>query len=189
MKFLKNTIIATFVATLFTLSQSVWAQNTQVKLATSQGDIVIELNDAAAPVTVKNFLYYVESGFYNKTIFHRVIPGFMVQGGGFGANEKSKTDTIKPIINEAANGLSNVRGSIAMARTNDPNSATAQFFINLEDNAFLDKSNKSAGYAVFGKVLEGLDVIDSIAKQKTTSKRGHRDWPIKAIFLNSATKL
>ncbi|MDB9957710.1 peptidylprolyl isomerase [Oceanospirillaceae bacterium] len=181
----KSTVIA--IAAL-SLSFSVWAQNPQITLATSLGDIVVELDATAAPVSTDNFLHYVNSGYYNSTIFHRVIPGFMVQGGGFGANEKDKSGTIAPIVNEAANGLSNLRGTIAMARTSNPNSATAQFFINLKDNLFLDKSSSSDGYAVFGKVVEGMDVIDRIAKVPTMNKGGHRDWPSKTIYLNSAQK-
>lgn len=178
------------IATLsLSLSFSVWAQNPQIKLETSHGDIIVELDSQAAPVSVANFLYYLDSGYYNSTIFHRVIAGFMVQGGGFGANEKNKSGTVSPIKNEAANGLSNLRGTIAMARTSDPDSATAQFFINLKDNLFLDKSASSAGYAVFGKVVKGMDVIDVIAKVPTINKRGHGDWPSETVALHAAEKL
>jgi len=137
-----------------------------VKLETSKGDIVIELNRQAAPVTVENFLGYVETGFYDGTIFHRVIPGFMIQGGGF-TKQMAEKRTREPIINEAANGLSNKRGTISMARTNDPNSATCQFFINHTDNTPLD--SVGGGYAVFGKVTKGMDVVDAIASVKTKS--------------------
>ena len=144
----------------------------KVKLTTSMGDIVIELNEDAAPVSVKNFLRYVEEGFYNGTIFHRVMPNFMIQGGGFSADMVRKP-THEPIINEANNGLKNDSGTIAMARTDNPNSATCQFFINHTDNDFLNYggSNKP-GYAVFGKVVEGMDVVDKIAAVETGNKGG-----------------
>ena len=156
-----------------------------VKLQTSMGDIVIELNEKAAPVTVKNFLDYVQSGYYSGTIFHRVINGFMIQGGGHEANMRKK-ETKAPIVNEASNGLKNDRGTISMARTNNPNSATSQFFINLVNNAPLNYSSKSPGYAVFGKVVEGLEVVDAIAKVKTTTKSGMRDVPAEVIEIKSA---
>ena len=157
----------------------------KVKLQTSMGDIVIELNEKAAPVTVKNFLDYVQAGFYNGTIFHRVINGFMIQGGGFEANMQRK-GTKAPIVNEASNGLKNDRGTIAMARTNNPNSATSQFFINLVGNNNLDYSPKSPGYAVFGKVVDGLEVVDAIAKVKTTTKSGMGDVPAEVVEIKSA---
>ena len=157
----------------------------KVKLQTSMGDIVIELDQKAAPVTVKNFLDYVQSGFYSGTIFHRVINGFMIQGGGFGANMQRK-GTKPPIVNEASNGLKNDRGTISMARTNNPNSATSQFFINLVNNTPLNYSSKSPGYAVFGKVVEGLEVVDAIAKVKTTTKSGMRDVPAEVVEIKSA---
>jgi cyclophilin family peptidyl-prolyl cis-trans isomerase len=156
-----------------------------VKLQTSMGDIVIELNQKAAPVTVKNFLDYVQDGIYNGTIFHRVINGFMIQGGGFGANMQRK-GTKPPIVNEASNGLKNDRGTIAMARTNVPDSATSQFFINLVNNAPLNYSSKSPGYAVFGKVVKGMEVVDAIAKVKTTTRSGMRDVPAEVVEIKSA---
>ena len=156
-----------------------------VKLQTSMGDIVIELNQEAAPVTAKNFLDYVQSDFYNGTIFHRVINGFMIQGGGFEANMQKK-GTKAPIINEASNGLKNDRGTIAMARTNNPNSATSQFFINLVNNNNLDYSPSSPGYTVFGKVVDGLEVVDAIAKVKTTTKSGMGDVPAEVVEIKSA---
>lgn len=163
------------------------SQSNIVKLQTSMGDIVIELDRQAAPVTTANFLQYAGTGFYNGTIFHRVIPGFMIQGGGFTAKiEKKKTQD--PIVNEAKNGLSNVRGTIAMARTSDPNSATCQFFINHADNTPLDYvENGNPGYAVFGKVIEGLDVVDAIAVVKTTSRNGMNDVPVEPVIIKSAT--
>ena len=139
-------------------------ENKKVKLETSVGDIVIELNGEKAPITVKNFLGYVDSGFYSGTIFHRVIKGFMIQGGGF-TEDMIQKQTKSPIKNEASNSLKNDRGTIAMARTSIPDSATCQFFINTVDNSFLNYTNSSnPGYAVFGKVIEGMDVVDKIAK-------------------------
>jgi peptidyl-prolyl cis-trans isomerase B (cyclophilin B) len=165
------------------------AANPRVALETSKGKIVLELDSAKAPKTVENFLTYVEAGFYDGTIFHRVIPRFMVQGGGFTADMQKK-DTQPPIQNEADNGLRNKRGTVAMARTNDPHSATAQFFVNLVDNGFLDHTAKNPqgwGYAVFGKVIEGIDVVDSIAATKTGVKNGMRDVPVEPITLVKAT--
>jgi len=163
------------------------SENIVVKLETSKGDILIELNSKAAPVTVKNFLTYVDEGFYNKTIFHRVIPSFMIQGGGFTADMERK-ETHDPIVNEAKNGLSNARGTIAMARTNDPDSATSQFFINHTDNTPLDYGGVSgAGYAVFGKTIEGMDVVDAIAAVKTTSRKGMDDVPVEPVVIKSAS--
>jgi len=157
-----------------------------VKLETSMGNIVIELNEQAAPVTVKNFLGYVEEGFYDGTIFHRVMPGFMIQGGGFTA-EMVEKQTRASIINEADNGLKNERGTIAMARTNDPDSATCQFFINHRDNGPLNYvENIELGYAVFGKVIEGMDVVDAIASVVTTTRMGYNDVPVKPIVIQSA---
>ncbi len=158
----------------------------RVKLATSMGDIVIELNEDAAPVTVKNFLRYTEDGFYNGTIFHRVIANFMIQGGGFNADMVQKPAG-EPIINEANNGLKNDRGTIAMARTNNPNSATCQFFINHTDNDSLNYGGPNkAGYAVFGKVVEGMDVVDKIASVQTANKGRSADVPVEAIVIESA---
>ncbi len=159
-----------------------------VKLTTTKGDIVIELNEDKAPVTVENFLNYVRDGFYDGTIFHRVIPNFMVQGGGFNDQMMQKA-TQDPIKNEADNGLANDRGTIAMARTQDPDSATAQFFINHKDNAFLNYTAPSAqgwGYCVFGEVTEGMDVVDEIAKVKTTNHSGHSDVPEDVIVITTA---
>jgi peptidyl-prolyl cis-trans isomerase B (cyclophilin B) len=160
--------------------------NTQVRLTTNYGDIVIELDADKAPLTTANFLKYVEQGFYDGTIFHRVIAGFMIQGGGFTADMKKK-QTNPPIKNEANNGLKNKRGTIAMARTNDPDSATAQFFINLVDNGFLDYvSDNKPGYAVFGKVTEGMDIVDKIAAVKTGSAAGMKDVPTHPVVIESA---
>jgi len=162
------------------------SQSNVVKLETSMGNIVIELNEQEAPVTVKNFLEYVEAGFYDGAIFHRIIPGFMIQGGGF-TKEMTKKDTRDPIINEAKNGLSNERGTLAMARTSDPDSATAQFFINHSGNDFLNYvDEKSAGYAVFGKVTEGMDVVDAIASVETTTRNDMDDVPVEPVIIQSA---
>ena len=162
---------------------------TTVTLETSHGNIVIELNDEKAPETVKNFLNYVNYCFYDGTIFHRVIPNFMVQGGGFmpGMVQKRVED---PVKNEADNGLTNDRGTIAMARTNDPHSATAQFFINHNDNSFLNHSAPSGagwGYCVFGKVTDGMDAVDAIAAVSTGNDSGHADVPVETVTINKAT--
>ncbi|WP_341232282.1 peptidylprolyl isomerase [uncultured Methylophaga sp.] len=160
----------------------------KVKLSTNHGDIVIALNADKAPETVKNFIQYVESGFYDGTIFHRVIENFMIQGGGFDETFKQKK-TEAPIQNEADNGLSNKKGTVAMARTGDPHSATAQFFINTKDNDFLDHRDKTMqdwGYTVFGEVIEGMDVVDAIRKVKTTMRGGHQDVPEEAVVIEKA---
>lgn len=155
-------------------------------MKTSRGAIRIELDDAKAPITTKNFLSYVDSGFYDGTIFHRVISNFMIQGGGFTPDMKQKK-TQSPIQNEWRNGLKNVRGAISMARLGgDPDSASSQFFINVVDNAFLDRPQPDgAAYAVFGKVTEGLDVVDAIKSVKTTTKSGHQDVPAEAVEIIS----
>src|SRR5947209_16026211 len=160
--------------------------NTRVVMETSQGPLTIELEDDKAPITVKNFLAYVDEGFYDNTIFHRVIPGFMIQGGGFepGMKQKKTKATIK---NESSNGLSNSRGTLAMARTSAPDSASAQFFINAKDNTFLDKAQAQdrVGYCVFGKVIEGMDVLDKIEAVKTSSKAGHGAVPVQDVVIQS----
>jgi cyclophilin family peptidyl-prolyl cis-trans isomerase len=158
----------------------------KVKLETNMGDIVIELNEKAAPVTVKNFLQYAEEGFYDGTIFHRVIPDFMIQGGGF-TEQMAKKETRPPIVNEAGNGLKNERGTVAMARTNDPDSATAQFFINHTNNDFLNYiDDNNPGYAVFGKVIEGVETTDEIAVVKTSKQKGMDDVPVEPVVIKSA---
>lgn len=159
-----------------------------VILHTNLGDIHIKLNKEKAPVSTQNFIDYVNDGFYNGTIFHRVIKNFMIQGGGFEAGMTEKT-TRNPIENEANNGLSNKRGTLAMARTMVPHSATAQFFINVEDNTFLDHSSETAegwGYAVFGEVVEGMDVVDKIRETATTTRMGHQDVPVDDMIIESA---
>lgn len=160
----------------------------QVKIETNMGDITVELNEKAAPKTVANFLAYVKSGFYKNTLFHRVIPNFMIQGGGFTSGMDEK-DTRAPIPIESRNGLSNARGTIAMARTNDPNSATSQFFINVKDNHFLNAnaSRDGYGYTVFGKVIAGMNTVDAIARVKTHSVGYFDDVPIRDVVIKKMT--
>jgi peptidyl-prolyl cis-trans isomerase B (cyclophilin B) len=163
---------------------------TQVTIKTSAGDIQLELNGEKAPITVKNFVDIANSGYFEGTIFHRVINGFMVQGGGLNADMSDKSSGTAPIQNEANNGLTNDRGTIAMARTMDPHSATSQFFINHKDNGFLNHTGENSqgwGYAVFGKVTEGLDVVDQIADVATGSSGGHQDVPLEVITIESVT--
>jgi len=161
-----------------------------VVMDTSLGPITIELDRAKAPITVENFLKYVDAGYYDGLIFHRVIPGFVIQGGGLSANMDEKREGQRaPIKNEAKNGLSNTRGTICMARTPDPDSATSQFFINLSDNSqSLDPNARSSGYAVFGKVIAGMDTVDEIAKAPTPRKGPHDDVPAKPITIKSARR-
>ena len=171
------------------LAFSAHAANPQVELKTSQGVIVLELDAQKAPKTTENFLQYVKDGHYNGTAFHRVIDGFMIQGGGFTADMRQKP-TRAPIQNEAKNGLRNVAGSIAMARTGDPHSASAQFFINLANNAALDYPSRDGwGYAVFGKVVQGLDVVQKIGKVATGNAAGHQNVPTTPIVIESAQLL
>ena len=163
----------------------------RVKLVTSMGDIVLELNSAKAPKTVANFLAYVAKGHYDNTVFHRVIPGFMIQGGGFEPGMKQKP-TDAPVDNEANNGLKNDNYTVAMARTQAPHSATAQFFINVADNGFLNHTAPSMqgwGYAVFGKVVSGQDVVDRIKAVPTGSKAGHGDVPTKDVVIEKAVAI
>ena len=179
-----RTLMVASATALLTLA----AQAQNVRLSTTQGDIVLQLDAAKAPKTVANFVEYVKAGHYNGTIFHRVIDGFMIQGGGMTPDMKEKP-TRAPIPLESRNGLSNTRGTVAMARTSVPDSATAQFFVNVKDNAFLDaaRSPDGNGYAVFGKVIEGLDVVDKIRKVPTTTKPPHGDVPVQAVVINKAT--
>lgn len=158
-----------------------------LKFNTSAGDFTVELYDKEAPESSANFLRYVDDGHYDGTIFHRVIPGFMIQGGGFASGMEQK-DTHPPIRNEATNGLENLRGTLAMARTSDVHSATAQFFINLVDNDFLNHQPGNYGYAVFGRVTAGMDVIDAIAAVPTTRRRGHGDVPVDEVVIISVTR-
>lgn len=161
--------------------------NPTVQFTTSQGEFIVELFEKEAPISVENFLRYVDDGFFDGTVFHRVIPGFMIQGGGMTADLDAKENRA-PIKNEAKNGLKNTRGTLAMARTNQVDSATSQFFVNLKDNGFLDHSSASFGYAVFGKVADGMAVIDRIAKVKTGRRKGHDDVPLETVAIESAKR-
>lgn len=176
------------VLSLFLLSFSLCsfaADPVKIKMITNKGDIMLELYPDKAPASVKNFVNYAEINFYKQTIFHRVIGGFMIQGGGF-INAQDRKKTLSPIKNEADNGLKNVRGTIAMARTQDPHSATSQFFINLKDNDFLNHTRKSLngwGYTVFGKVTSGMDIVDKIAAAKTQATAGQQNIPVDPIYI------
>jgi len=177
------------VLLLFTLSwlpaEAASFPQPRVVMETTLGTMVIELYPDKAPITVKNFLDYVDSGFYNGTIFHRVIPGFVIQGGGFDA-KMNKKQTRAPIKNEADNGLRNLRATLSMARTSDINSATSQFFINLKNNGALDHGNRGFGYAVFAKVVKGFNVMDKIAGVKTTTRGHYRDVPAEPVVIIKA---
>ncbi|TWI52839.1 peptidyl-prolyl cis-trans isomerase A (cyclophilin A) [Pseudomonas duriflava] len=176
-------------ACAFLFMSSTWAaDNPHVVLTTNQGEIELELDAQKAPISVKNFLGYVESGFYKGTIFHRVIPGFMIQGGGFSESMEQK-QTQPPIRNEADNGLKNTRGTLAMARTAAVNSATSQFYINLADNAFLDHGSRDFGYAVFGKVVRGMEVVDKIASVPTGNRGMFQNVPREPILILAAKQL
>ena len=178
---LKQLVLATGALLLSTSLLA--AENPKVLLTTSLGEVEIELAADKAPISTQNFLKYVDSGFYNGTQFHRVIPGFMVQGGGFGADMRQK-DTDAPIKNEADNGLHNVRGTLAMARTQVRDSATSQFFINHKDNAFLDHSSRDFGYAVFGKVTRGMDVVDKIVNMpRNQMDRPNTDIAMRKVYM------
>lgn len=157
-----------------------------ITLTTNHGDIVIELFDEAAPLSCANFRQYVSEGHYDDTIFHRVIPNFMIQGGGMVA-DMSQKKTRDPIKNEADNGKKNERGTLAMARTAVVDSATSQFFVNLRDNEFLNHGDRDFGYAVFGKVVDGMDVVEAIAGVQTGTTRGHQDVPVEPVTIQSAT--
>ncbi len=193
--FLKWSMLTAFTASIgFSSIHTAFAKTKKrhmVKLKTNFGDITIELNAEKAPATVANFLEYAKSGFYSNTIFHRVINGFMIQGGGFEPGMKQKA-TKSPVKNEADNGLKNDKYTIAMARTNDPHSATAQFFINTENNEFLNFKSPTPqgwGYCVFGKVTEGTDVVDKIVTVRTTSKGFHQDVPADDVVIQSVEVL
>lgn len=185
---LKHSLLFVFMIILMTTS-NVQAETTTVKMETSMGNITLELNGDKAPKTVANFITYAKEGFYDGTIFHRVISNFMIQGGGFNADMSQKT-THDPIQNEANNGLGNSIGTIAMARTSDPHSATAQFFINVKDNDFLNFSSETQqgwGYAVFGKVTEGMDVVNAIKDVKTTTQGPYQDVPANTVTIEKVT--
>jgi peptidyl-prolyl cis-trans isomerase A (cyclophilin A) len=159
-----------------------------VRFETSHGAFTVELFPKEAPVTVENFLRYVDDGHFDGTIFHRIVPGFVIQGGGLTVDFASKT-TRAPISNEANNGLKNSRGNLSMARTSDINSATSQFFVNLADNAFLDHGPRDYGYAVFGRISDGMDVIDKIAGVRTGRRKGYQDAPLEDVVIVSARRL
>src|SRR5215467_6368694 len=159
-----------------------------VKFETSHGSFTIELFPKEAPVTVENFLQYVDDGFFDGTTFHRIVPGFVIQGGGLTPDFQNK-QTRAPISNEAKNGLKNKRGSLSMARTSDINSATSQFFVNLADNEFLDHGPRDYGYAVFGRVTEGMDVVDKIAAVSTGTRKGYQDAPLEDVVIVAARRL
>ena len=172
------------------VSQNKEGDMTTIIINTSHGDIKLELNKEKAPITTENFVAIAKSGYYEGTIFHRVINGFMIQGGGLNADMTNKSSGTAPIQNEANNGLPNDRGTVAMARTMDPHSATSQFFINHKDNNFLNHTGENPqgwGYAVFGKVTEGMDVVDKIADVATGSSGGHQDVPVDLITIESVT--
>jgi cyclophilin family peptidyl-prolyl cis-trans isomerase len=159
-----------------------------IRFETSHGGFTVELFEKEAPVTVENFLIYVDDGFFDGTVFHRIVPGFVIQGGGLTADFANKK-TRAPIRNEARNGLKNTRGSLSMARTSDVNSATSQFFVNLKDNGFLDHGPRDFGYAVFGRVTDGMEVIDRIAGVGTGTRKGYQDAPLEDVVIVSARRL
>jgi cyclophilin family peptidyl-prolyl cis-trans isomerase len=160
-----------------------------LEFKTSKGTFTVQLFDKQAPITVENFLQYADDGYFVGTVFHRVIPGFMIQGGGLTADLKAKAGNRAPIENEAKNGLKNKRGTLSMARTNDINSATSQFFVNVADNDFLDNKPGNFGYAVFGRIASGMEVIDAIAAVKTGNKGMHQDVPTEAVTIESVTRI
>ncbi len=189
MNTLRKQIFLIVFILLFTLTSNIQAETTMVKMDTNQGTIMLELDADNAPNTVANFLTYAKEGFFDGTIFHRVISNFMIQGGGF-TEDMNQKDVHDPIKNEANNGLKNDNGTIAMARTGDPHSATAQFFINVKDNDFLNFSSETAqgwGYAVFGKVTEGMDIVEKIKATETTTKGPYQDVPVEAIIIEKVT--
>jgi peptidyl-prolyl cis-trans isomerase A (cyclophilin A) len=159
-----------------------------IRFETTLGDFTVELFEKDAPISVANFLQYIDDGFLDGTIFHRIVPGFVIQGGGF-TEDMSQKKTKAPIKNEADNGRKNLRGTLSMARTNDINSATSQFFVNLKDNDFLDHSRGNFGYAVFAKVTDGMDVVDKIAAVETARKKGFDDVPVEAVIMKSVKRM
>lgn len=187
-RFRLGLLAAGLMAGLATTAVAAPATNPQVRFDTNMGSFVVELEPKAAPKTVANFMQYVKSGFYQGTIFHRVIPGFMIQGGGMNESMEEK-DTKAPIGLESRNGLTNKRATIAMARTSDPNSATSQFFINVANNHFLDAARAAdgQGYAVFGRVVSGMQTVDAIAAVRTQSKGWHDDVPLRAVIIKKVS--
>ena len=158
-----------------------------IRFETTLGNFTVELFEDKAPISAENFLKYVDEGFFDGTVFHRIVPGFVIQGGGF-TEDMSQKKNRAPIKNEADNGVKNTRGTLSMARTNDINSATSQFFVNLKDNDFLDNNRGNFGYAVFGKVTEGMDVIDKIAAVKTGRRKGFDDVPVESVIMTSVRR-
>jgi peptidyl-prolyl cis-trans isomerase A (cyclophilin A) len=177
---------------LLTMTSTTFAQSkddtTKVEFTTNFGNLTLLLFEKESPITVKNFLAYVDSGYYNGLIFHRVIPGFMVQAGGFLKNMTKRPPMLPPIQNESDNDMKNVRGTIAMARTSDPNSATSQFFINVADNRSLDYTGQGPGYAVFGKVIDGMDVVDKIEQVRTETRGMFSDVPVNPVVIITAKR-
>jgi cyclophilin family peptidyl-prolyl cis-trans isomerase len=159
-----------------------------IRFETTLGDFTIEFFEKEAPISVANFLKYIDEGFFDGTIFHRIVPGFVIQGGGF-TEDMTQKRTQPPIKNEADNGLKNARGTLSMARTNDVNSATSQFFVNLKDNDFLDNSRGNFGYAVFARVTKGMDVVDKIAAVETGRRKGFDDVPVEAVIMKTVRRI
>lgn len=184
----RSLLLSVVVIALAALNQAAGAEPIQVKIETSAGHFVLQLDGARAPLTVANFLQYVNDGFYVGTIFHRVVNGFVIQGGGYTPDLAPKPPR-PPVINESGNGLSNRRGSVAMARTGEPHSADAQFYVNLADNLALDSKPTRWGYAVFGEVVQGLDIVDEIGHRATGSQGGMQDVPTEPVVIRKVTVL
>lgn len=176
------------ITTVLLFSNSSFADNPKIALETSMGAVTLTLFPQEAPATVENFLRYVDEGFYVGTQFHRVISGFMIQGGGF-TEDMAQKQNHEPVKNESANGISNKQGTISMARTQNPDSATSQFFINLVDNISLNQMGSRAGYTVFGEITQGMEIVDAIGKVNTTTRARHRDVPVEPILILSAKRL
>jgi peptidyl-prolyl cis-trans isomerase A (cyclophilin A) len=181
-------ILFTLISVTVMANPQPQAKSDTVVVTTTMGTITVVVFEKEAPISAKNFLAYVDSGFFSGLIFHRVIPGFMIQGGGFMKNLTKRPTILPPIKNESDNGLKNDRGTLSMARTADPNSATSQFFINLVDNPALDVTSRNAGYAVFGKVIHGMDVVDKIAQVKTSTVGQYQNVPVEPIIIVSAKR-
>lgn len=186
---LKNSILS-FLLTCSVIIPNIFAAGPIVTIETNKGNIVLELDELGTPETTANFIKYVENGYYKDTLFHRVIDGFMIQGGGLNSDMSDKPPIAEPIKNEADKAAKNTIGTIAMARTNEPNSATSQFFINVNDNDFLDfksKTKQGWGYCVFGKVINGMDVVNAIKAVETTTKNNHQNVPVNNIIINKVS--
>ena len=184
----RSLLLSVVLAALASLTQANGAEPTQVKIETSAGDFVLQMDEARAPLSVANFLQYVNDGFYAGTIFHRVVNGFVIQGGGY-TPELTQKPTRPPVVNESGNGLSNRRGSVAMARTGEPHSADSQFFINLADNLPLDSKPTRWGYAVFAEVIQGMDIVDEIGHRVTGTRNGMQDVPAEPVVIRKVTIL